>query len=32
MAFSQGSRAGLSYVPEVTFGTTPVTPSLIQLP
>lgn len=32
MAFSQGSRAGLSYVPEVTFGTTPVTPALIQLP
>jgi hypothetical protein len=32
MAFSQGSRAGLSYVPEVTFGTTPGTPSLIQLP
>ena len=32
MAFSQGSRAGLSYVPEVTFGTTPATPSLIQLP
>lgn len=32
MPFSQGSRAGLSYVPEVTFGTTPVTPTLIQLP
>jgi hypothetical protein len=32
MAFSQGSRAGLSYVPEVTFGTTPATPSLVQLP
>jgi hypothetical protein len=32
MPFSQGSRAGLSYVPEVTFGVTPVTPSLIQLP
>lgn len=32
MPFSQGSRAGLSYVPEVTFGTTPATPSLIQLP
>ena len=32
MPFSQGSRAGLSYVPEVTFGTTPLTPSLIQLP
>lgn len=32
MPFSQGSRAGLSYVPEVTFGVTPTTPSLIQLP
>ena len=32
MSFSQGSRAGLSYVPEVTFGTTPATPSLVQLP
>lgn len=32
MAFSQGSRAGLSYVVESTFGTTPTTPSLIQLP
>lgn len=32
MPFSQGSRAGLSYVVESTFGTTPVTPSLIQLP
>ena len=32
MAFSQGSRAGLSYVAETVFGTTPVTPSLIQLP
>jgi len=32
MAFSQGSRAGLSYVVESTFGTTPNTPSLIQLP
>ena len=32
MAFSQGSRAGLSYVPEVTFGTTPAVPSLVQLP
>jgi hypothetical protein len=32
MAFSQGSRAGLSYVPEVTFGTTPAVPALIQLP
>ena len=32
MPFSQGSRAGLSYVVESTFGTTPNTPSLIQLP
>ncbi|CAB4139450.1 hypothetical protein UFOVP346_48 [uncultured Caudovirales phage] len=32
MPFAQGSRSGLSYVKEVTFGTTPATPSLIQLP
>jgi len=32
MAFSQGNRAGLSYVVESTFGTTPGTPALIQLP
>jgi hypothetical protein len=32
MAFSQGSRAGLSYVVESTFGTTPASPSLVQLP
>lgn len=32
MPFSQGSRAGLSYVVESTFGTTPATPALIQLP
>ena len=32
MPFSSGSRAGLSYVVESTFGTTPNTPSLIQLP
>ena len=32
MPFSQGSRAGLSYVPEVTFGVTPGTPSLVALP
>lgn len=32
MPFSQGSRAGLSYVPEVTFGVTPGSPSLIALP
>ena len=30
--FSQGSRSGLSYVVESTFGTTPSTPALIQLP
>jgi len=32
MPISQGSRAGLSYVAETVFGTTPLTPSLIQLP
>jgi hypothetical protein len=32
MPISQGSRAGLSYVAETVFGTTPTTPSLIQLP
>lgn len=32
MAFAQGSRSGLSYVAETTFGTTPGTPALIQLP
>jgi hypothetical protein len=32
MPFSQGSRSGLSYVVESTFGTTPATPALIQLP
>lgn len=32
MAFSQGSRTSLSYVPEVTFGTTPATPQLVQIP
>jgi len=32
MPFSQGSRAGLSYVPEVTYGVTPASPALIQLP
>jgi len=32
MPFAQGSRSGLSYVVESTFGTTPSTPSLIQLP
>lgn len=32
MAFSQGSRSGLSYVAETVFGTTPATPALVQLP
>lgn len=32
MAFAQNSRSGLSYVVESTFGTTPGTPSLIQIP
>ena len=32
MPFSSGARAGLSYVVESTFGTTPASPSLIQLP
>lgn len=32
MPFSQGSRAGLSYVAETVFGTIPNTPSLVQLP
>ena len=32
MSFAQGSRSGLSYVKESVFGTTPSTPSLIQLP
>jgi hypothetical protein len=32
MAFSQGSRAGLSYLAETTFGVTPGSPALIQLP
>ena len=32
MSFAQGSRSGLSYVAETVFGTTPTTPSLIQLP
>jgi hypothetical protein len=32
MAFSQGSRSGLSYVVESTFGTTPASPALVQLP
>jgi Phage tail tube protein len=32
MPLSNGARTGLSYVVESVFGTTPVTPSLIQLP
>lgn len=32
MPFSQGSRTRLSYVPEVTFGTTPSTPAMVDLP
>ena len=32
MPFNQGSRTGISYVTETVFGTTPVTPSLLQLP
>ena len=32
MPFSQGSRSGLSYVAESTFGVTPGSPSLVQLP
>jgi hypothetical protein len=32
MAFAQGSRSGLSYVVESVFGTTPVSPALVQLP
>jgi len=32
MPFSQGSRAGLSYVTETVYGTTPAVPALISLP
>jgi hypothetical protein len=32
MPFSQGSRTGLAFVPEVTFGTTPTTPAMVDLP
>lgn len=32
MPFSQGSRSGLSYVTESTFGVTPGSPALVQLP
>jgi hypothetical protein len=31
MAQAQGSRHSISYVPEVTFGVTPVTPAMIEL-
>lgn len=32
MAFAQGSRSGLSFVVESTFGTTPGSPSMVNLP
>lgn len=32
MTFAQGSRNGLSYIVEATFGTTPGTPSMLSLP
>ena len=32
MTFAQGSRNGLSYVTEATFGTTPVSPNMLSLP
>ncbi len=32
MPFAQGSRTQLAYVPEVTYGTTPSTPSMVALP
>lgn len=32
MPFNQGSRTGISYIPEVTFGVTPAAPSLLSLP
>lgn len=32
MAFAQGSRTQLAYVPEVTYGTTPATPAMISVP
>lgn len=32
MTFAQGSRSGLSYVVESTFGTTPGSPNMIELP
>lgn len=32
MPFAQGARSGLSYIPEVTFGTTPATGNMISFP
>ena len=32
MPFAQGARSGLSYIPEVTFGTTPVTGNMTTIP
>lgn len=32
MAFAQGSRSQITYIPEVTFGTTPGTPTMIEIP
>jgi hypothetical protein len=32
MAFAQGSRSEIGYIAEVTFGTTPDTPTLVRLP
>lgn len=32
MPFAQGSRSGLSYVTETTFGVTPGSPALVQIP
>lgn len=32
MAFAQGARSGLSYIPEVTFGVTPATGSMVTIP
>jgi len=32
MAFAQGSRTRLAFIPEATFGTTPATPTLVALP
>lgn len=32
VGFAQGSRSALSYVPEVTYGVTPATPTFVQIP